>query len=258
MRPREERMQSNFGAETTPAAQHVLIIDDDEDLRRALVRFLNQFEFQAEAVGDSAAMRRAMARRHFDIILLDLALKGENGLSLTRSFPSDRDFSVIMMTGSGGLPDRILGLEFGADDFLQKPFDPRELVARIRAMIRRRSRVWEEPGGTAEPAKTAQFGPGWRVEIDKRNLLGPAGDPVPLTSGEFDLLAAFLKNRGKVLSRQKLLDLLFGAASNHTDRTIDIRVMRLRKKLGDSGTEMIKTVGGTGYIFTPDVTWGET
>ncbi|MGE5517634.1 MAG: response regulator [Bacteroidota bacterium] len=231
----------------------ILVVDDDPEIAALVSEFLAQHGFAVTAVGDGRAMRQAIADGSFDLVLLDLMLPGEDGLSLCRFLRDATTLPIIMLTAMGSETDRVVGLEMGADDYVAKPFSARELLARIKAVLRRGSpRV---PTATAEAAKEALEFAGWRLEIGRRRLFSPDGVLVELTSGEFDLLHAFLLNPQRVLNRDQLLDIARGRVSGPFDRTIDVQVGRLRRKLeiDPKKPEIIKTVRGGGYMLTTQV-----
>lgn len=231
----------------------ILVVDDDPEIAALVSEFLAQHGFAVTAVGDGRAMRQAIADGSFDLVLLDLMLPGEDGLSLCRFLREATTLPIIMLTAMGSETDRVVGLEMGADDYVAKPFSARELLARIKAVLRRGSpRV---PAATAEAAKEALEFAGWRLEIGRRRLFSPDGVLVELTSGEFDLLHAFLLNPQRVLNRDQLLDIARGRVSGPFDRTIDVQVGRLRRKLeiDPKKPEIVKTVRGGGYMLTTQV-----
>ena len=231
---------------------HILIVDDHREMRDLVSRALAKEGFRVSAAGDGKAMRKLLADARIDLILLDLMLPGEDGLSLCRSLRAESDIPIIMLTAKGDEVDRVIGLEMGADDYLPKPFGGRELIARIRAVLRRnRAR---EPAAHQDKPKRYRFDR-WTFDVDKRELLGADGVAVPLSTGEFDLLLALVEHPQRTLSRDQLLDLARHRAANTFDRSMDTQVSRLRKKIEhDPGDpKLIKTVWGGGYIFTPDV-----
>jgi two-component system OmpR family response regulator len=198
-------------------------------------------------------MRQVLADSRIDLVLLDLMLPGEDGLSLCRSLRTRSNIPIIMLTAKGDEVDRVIGLEMGADDYLPKPFGSRELVARIRAVLRRS----QESGATSGPIerpKHYRFGP-WRLDTDRRELVRDDATVVPLSTGEYDLLVVLVERPQRVLSRDQLLDLARGRAAATLDRSIDTQVSRLRRKLEEdpANPTMIKTVWGGGYMFTPAV-----
>lgn len=226
----------------------VLVVDDDPGLRDLLQRYLTREGYAVEAVADGVAMREALGRGRPEVIVLDLMLPGEDGLALIRALRhgSHADVPVLMLSARGEDIDRIVGLEMGADDYLGKPFNPRELLARIRALLRR----VHPPAAT--DAGLTRFGP-FRVNVAARALW--RGEvPVALTSSEFSLLQVFLENPRRVLSRDQLLEQLKGYSREPFDRSIDVRVTRLRRKLEDDPQQprFIRTVWGAGYLFAPD------
>ena len=226
----------------------ILIVDDDEDIRKLLEAYLRKNGFDAQAVADGPGMREAMAARPASLVVLDLMLPGEDGLSLCRQLRARSQVPVLMLTAKGDPVDRIIGLEMGADDYLAKPFDPRELLARIRSILRR---------ARALPADTEinvpeSFGfSGWRLDTKERDLRAPDGVVVPLSGAEYRLLLIFLQNPNAVLSRDQLSNFTFGHDADPLDRTIDMQVSRLRERLKDEAREpaIIKTVRGKGYVL---------
>lgn len=237
--------------ESTP---HILVVDDDFEIRDLLSRFLKKHGYRADTAAGGVEMRAALDAGRFDLVVLDLMMPGEDGLSLCRWLRSEGDMPVIMLTAMSEETDRIVGLEVGADDYLAKPFNPRELLARIRAVLRR-------TGGAASLAESAaQSGDvlgfsGWKLDLAARLLTGADGAPVSLTAGEFDLLVAFVHRPRKVLSRDQLLDLTRGRDAGPFDRSIDVLLSRLRRKieLDPKAPALIKTVRNGGYMFTPEV-----
>jgi len=235
---------------------HILMVDDDQEICALVADFLGAQGYRLTMAGDGIAMRQALAEDPADLIILDLMLPGEDGLSLLRHLRATTSLPVIMLTAMGGETDRVVGLEMGADDYLAKPFSMRELLARIRAVLRRA--VPAEPTQATQEAapslEVLEF-VGWRLDISRRRLLSPDGVLVEMTSGEFDLLLAFLRHPHQVLSRDQLLDLARGRVSGPFDRTIDVQVGRLRRKLESDpkNPEMFKTIRGGGYMLTVDV-----
>ena len=226
----------------------ILIVDDDDDIRKLLEAYLRKNGFDAQAVADGPGMREAMAAKPANLVVLDLMLPGEDGLSLCRQLRARSQVPVLMLTAKGDPVDRIIGLEMGADDYLAKPFDPRELLARIRSILRR---------ARALPADTEinvpeSFGfSGWRLDTKERDLRAPDGVVVPLSGAEYRLLLIFLQNPNAVLSRDQLSNFTFGHDADPLDRTIDMQVSRLRERLKDEAREpaIIKTVRGKGYVL---------
>lgn len=227
----------------------LLVVDDDAELRELTEAYLSQQGFTVRTVADAAEMDAALADRRPDLIILDLMLPGEDGLSIAKRLKADGGrVPIIMLSAQGDDVDRIVGLEVGADDYLAKPFNPRELLARIRAVLRRASRA-QEPGGARV---IRQFGP-FTLDLDAHKLTRD-GEEVALTSGEFDLLAVLSAHPNRVLDRDRILDLLTGAERSPFDRSIDVRVTRLRSKIepDPSRPVYIRTVWGKGYMFCPD------
>ncbi|HUC17277.1 MAG TPA: response regulator [Acetobacteraceae bacterium] len=233
-------------------AQHVLIVDDDREIRELLARFLERNRFRVTAVRDARDARRAWPHAHFHLVVLDLMLPGEGGLDLARWMRSQSDVPIIMLTAMGEETDRIIGLELGADDYLAKPFNPRELLARIRAVLRRSGEPSERR--EAAGAQALRFS-GWTLEPARRRLVNPEGVEVPLTGGEYDLLLALIERANRVLTRDMLLDLLRGRQAGPFDRAIDVAISRLRRKLDDDGrhAQLIKTVRGGGYVLATTI-----
>lgn len=232
---------------TLPVDPYVLIVDDDPALRELLHAYLSGNGFRVAAVGDGESMRARLASGLPDAIVMDLMLPGEDGLALTRAIRMQSNLPILMLSARGEEMDRVIGLEVGADDYLAKPFGPRELLARLRALLRR--------GPGAAPASIAGarpcFGP-YVLDLQGRRLLRDHVE-VPLTSAEFSLLAAFLARPNRVLSRDTLVDLLKGYERDPFDRSIDIRVTRLRRKIeaDPAAPAYIRTVRGEGYLFNP-------
>ena len=237
---------------------HILVVDDDREIRDLLARFLDKHGLRVTTAKDGVEMERALADWPIDLVVLDLMMPGEDGLSLTRRLRGQGVVvPIVMLTAMGEDTDRIVGLEMGADDYVPKPFNPRELLARIKAVLRR-----AQPGGAPSPAPAAEGGgqryrfQDWMLDVATRDLLGADGVVTTLSAGEFDLLLAFVEHPRRVLSRDQLLDFARGRQAIPFDRSIDIQVSRLRRKLGDDAKDpqLIKTVRGGGYLFTPEVT----
>ena len=231
---------------------HILVVDDDREIRDLLSRFLSKHGYRVSAAADGRQMRRTLEDGRIDLIVLDLMLPGEDGLTLCRNLRVESGVPIIMLTAMGEETDRIIGLEMGADDYLAKPFNPRELLARIKAVLRRADGILRRPD---EDRPTALGFAGWRFDVDGRELVSPEGVVVPLSGGEFELLAAFVTHPQRVLSREQLLDLARGRDAQPFDRSIDVQVSRLRRKIEPDPREpsFIKTVRGGGYVFTPAV-----
>ena len=234
--------------ETMP---HILIVDDDREIRELLAKFLERQRLRVSTARDAKEARRAFANGHYQLVVLDLMLPGENGLELARWFRAETNVPIIMLTAMAEETDRIIGLELGADDYVTKPFNPRELLARIRAVLRRTGDPEER---SPDHAKSYHFS-GWVLETARRRLLDPGGVEVAITGGEYDLLMALLDRPNRVLTRDMLLDLLRGRQAGPFDRAIDVAVSRLRRKLEDDGrnAQLIKTVRGGGYVLSTPV-----
>jgi len=234
-----------------------MVVDDDREIRDLLARFLGRHGFRVTTAQDGKEMRRALADWRIDLVILDLMLPGEDGLSLCRELRARSPVPVVTLTILGEETDRILGLEMGADDYLPKPFNPRELLARVKAVLRRSQGVNAPARGAA--AMAFRFA-GWRLDRGPRRLESPDGLVVDLTAGEFDLLAPFAEHPQQVLTRDQLLDLTQGRIAAPFERSIDMQVSRLRRKIETDPNEpaLIKTVRGGGYVFTPNVSKHET
>jgi len=235
---------------TTSNIPHILVVDDDPDLRELLRGYLGSNGFTVAVAGDGIGMWRQLDEHQADAIVLDLMLPGEDGLSLTRSLRAKSSVPILMLSARGEELDRVIGLEVGADDYLAKPFGPRELLARLRALLRRgHASTPEQPAAAA--AALAQFGPYQLDTLGHRLLKGDA--EVALTSAEYDLLVALVTHPNRVLSRDMLVDLLRGYERDPFDRSIDNRVTRLRRKIeaDPAAPAYIRTVRGEGYLFNP-------
>jgi two-component system OmpR family response regulator len=230
----------------------VLIVDDDEDIQSLLEAYLRKNGFDAQAVGDGKTMWEALAAKPVSMVVLDLMLPGEDGLSLCRQLRQRSQVPVLMLTARGEAVDRILGLEMGADDYLPKPFDPRELLARIRSILRRAKSL---PTDTEVNVPETFTFMGWRLDTRARNLCAPDGVVVPLSGAEYRLLLIFLQNPNIVLSRDQLSNFTYGRDADPLDRTLDMQVSRLRERLREQAREpeMIKTVRGKGYVLATRV-----
>ncbi|MDF3936244.1 response regulator [Pseudomonas citronellolis] len=226
-----------------------LLVDDDEPIRELLCGYLARFNIETRGVANGQEMRQALAEESFDVVVLDLMLPGEDGLSLCRYLRSESDIPILMLTARCEPADRIIGLELGADDYMAKPFEPRELVARIQTILRRVRGVTGDDGRN-EPRAQVRFDQ-WRLDSVLRQLHSPDGLVVPLSNAEFRLLWVFLERPRRVLNRELLLDAARGRAIEAFDRSIDLLVSRLRQKLGDDprSPRLIKTVRGEGYLF---------
>ena len=229
----------------------IILVDDDARLRELLSRFLQEQGFNVKAVSDGAMMDKALLREHFDLMVLDLMLPGEDGLAICRRLrATENTIPIIMLTAKGDDVDRITGLEMGADDYLPKPFNPRELVARIQAVLRRQPS--EFPGAPATDIEVVSFG---RVQVNLgTRILLRDGKEISLTTGEFSLLKVMLQHPRQPLSRDKLMELARGREYGVFDRAIDVQISRLRKLVEDDAAKprYIQTVWGFGYVFVPD------
>jgi DNA-binding response OmpR family regulator len=232
------------------SAALILVVDDDPGIRRLLTRYLTEQGYQTAAVSDGKGMDQWLQSNQPDLIILDLMLPGEDGLALTRKIRTTGNTPIIMLTARGEEVDRIVGLEMGADDYLPKPFNPRELLARIRAVLRRGAAPSEESGSLA--GKLIRFGD-FTLNITGMELLH-RGNKVALTTGEIELLAVLAQNPERVLSRDQLMDKLSGGVRDPFDRSIDVRITRLRSKIEKkpSAPQFIHTVWGKGYRFSPN------
>lgn len=231
-------------------ADRILVVDDDEDIRELFGNYLGAFGYPVVGVADGPAMREALSQQRFALVLLDQRLPGEDGLSLARELRATSDIGIIIITGFGQAVDRIVGLELGADDYVSKPVDLRELLARIRSVLRRRTGNAPEPGA----GRRFEF-EGWQLDLAARALTNPQGQLMALTSGEFDLLAALVRQPNKVLSRDDLMNELHHRDAGPFDRAIDVQVGRLRKKIEIDPARpiLIKSVRGAGYLFAAKV-----
>lgn len=232
----------------------VLIVDDDEEIRHLLANYLADFSIRAHGVADGEAMREAMATTHFDAIILDLMLPGEDGLSLCRQLRTTTDIPIIILTARGESTDRVVGLELGADDYVMKPFDPRELVARIHTILRRTKDGKKRGLAADENAELWHF-EGWTINRLARQLVTPQRMVVPLSNAEFRLLSVFIERPYRVLSRDQLMDAARGQNATAFDRSIDLLVSRLRQKLEEDPKDpkFLKTIRGEGYMFDAKV-----
>ncbi|MFV2093568.1 MAG: response regulator [Hyphomicrobiales bacterium] len=237
-----------------PDHPHILVVDDDREIRDLLGRYLSNHGFRVRGAGDGREMRQALNDWAIDLVVLDLMLPGEDGLVLCRNLRAHSNIPVIMLTAMGEETDRIVGLEMGADDYIAKPFNPRELLARIKAVLRRAEGVEKTPEGAIVRPGCLQFA-GWRLDMDRREVVSPQNVLVPLSGGEYDLLTAFATHPQRVLSRDQLLDLARGREAQPFDRSVDVQVSRLRRKIetDPDNPVFIKTVRTAGYIFTAEV-----
>jgi two-component system OmpR family response regulator len=231
---------------------NILIVEDDRETRALITKYLRNNACNVTAVSDGREMTRAMTDRRVDLLILDVMLPGEDGLSLCRKVRAESQTPIIMLTARGEDVDRIVGLEMGADDYMPKPFNPRELLARINAVLRRQAAA--RTASSIEGATTLAF-EGWRIDLRLRELRNPAGARVAVTSAEFDLLRTFCERSGRILSRDSLLDLTQGRSAGSFERSIDVLVSRIRRKIepDPQNPTIIKTVRSGGYLFTPKV-----
>jgi two-component system, OmpR family, phosphate regulon response regulator OmpR len=223
----------------------ILVVDDERDVRDTLREYLELNGFDVSVAGDGAGMRNVMKQRGIDVVLMDVNLPGEDGLSLTRELRSTRDVGIIMVTAIGQTVDRIVGLEMGADDYIAKPFELREVLARVRSVLRRLAQP-----APATPPDTVKMG-SCTLDLAGHRLYDAKGGEIPLTSMEFDLLKAFAEAPDRVLTREQLLELAHSPNADVYDRSVDLRIARLRRKVETdvAHPQVIKTVRGAGYIF---------
>ena len=235
---------------------HLLIVDDDEDILSLLTKFFSKHFHPVTVAADGAAMFAALEEHSIDLVILDLMLRGEDGLSLCRRLRATSPVPIIMLTAMADHTDRVVGLEVGADDYLTKPFDQRELLARVKAVLRRTA----ARGALATPAETRPVlcFADWRLDVTRRELRSADNTLVVLSGGEFDLLLAFAEHPHRVLTREQLLDLSRGTSHAAYDRSIDVQVSRLRYKLDadHKSASLIRTVRNSGYLFVPKVMRG--
>ena len=232
---------------------HILVVDDHSEIRDLLKRFLEQHGMRVSCARDGKEMKRLLDEREFDLLVLDLMMPGEDGLTLCRELRVKSRLPIIMLTAMGEETDRIIGLEMGADDYLPKPFNPRELLARIKAVMRRtQAEIQPVPETLTRDLRFDR----WLLDINRRELVDEEGVGMSLSTAEFDLLKVFLERPQRVLSRDQLLDLARGREAVAFDRAIDTLVSRLRRKLerDPKNPELIKTIWGGGYLFAADVT----
>ena len=229
---------------------HVAIVDDDARLREFAAEFLRQHGFAVSVADGGASLQQLLGREQVDVVVLDIMMPGEDGLTIARRLAGSPDIGIIMSSALGSETDRIVGLEVGADDYLPKPVSPRELVARIRAVMRRRQLT-----RSAQWSGASYLFEGWQCDTLRRALRDSAGVVVSLSHGEFALLRVFLDHPGRTLSRERLLELCNRSETDAFDRAIDTQVSRLRRKLGTrTDAEIIRTVRQEGYLFVPKVT----
>lgn len=231
---------------------HILIVDDDAQIRQLVGKFLREHGYRVTTARDGREMRQALAAAAIDLVILDIMLPGGNGLDLCKEIRSRSSLPVVMLTARGSETDRIVGLEIGADDYVAKPFNPRELLARINAVLRRARAHLDAPqAGSGHCLRFEQ----WILDTRRRELTDPKGVVIDLSTGEYDLLLTFLEAPQRVLTRDQLMDAAKHRMATGFDRAIDIQVSRLRRKIdaSEEGQAMIKTIRGTGYMFVPAV-----
>jgi two-component system OmpR family response regulator len=237
---------------TMDLATRILIVDDDPGIRSLMSSFLDKHGYRTDTARDPFEMREKLALDHYDVIVLDVMMPREDGLTALRLLQNSNGPAVIMLSAVGTDIDRIIGLEIGADDYLAKPCNPRELLARIRTVLRRGQRAAEARTAVPEPGSEGVLHfAGWRIDVLSRSLLDPDGAAIALSDGEFRLLRAFIEHPRRVLTRDQLLDYARGQDVEHYDRAIDVQISRLRRKLTRPGSEeLIRTVRNEGYMFT--------
>jgi two-component system OmpR family response regulator len=233
--------------------KHILVVDDDIEIRELLSDFLARNGFRVTAAPNGAAMMQTLGTVRIDLVILDIMMPGEDGLSLCRRLRANGSMPIIMLTAAGGETDRIVGLEVGADDYVPKPFSTRELLARVRAVLRRSA--MPVPGSPAGARRVFEFA-GWRLDVTRRQLYSPAKALVDLRAAEFDLLLALVERPNHVLARDQLLDLARGRGATAFNRSIDVYISRLRHRIevDPKGPDLIKTVRSEGYVFAAPVT----
>lgn len=243
--------------DTTTA--HILIVDDEAEIRDLVTEYLTDEGLRVSSAADSTGMQEVLAREAVDLVILDIKLPGEDGLTLAAELRQQENIGLVMLSQKDDLVDRVAGLEVGADDYVAKPFHLRELLARLRSVLRRQGNRVDQDRITVDPpingaAPKLRFA-GWEMDRRTRQLRAPDGDPVELSTGEFDLLLAFLENPKRPLSRDTLLDLVHDREAALFDRSIDVQIGRLRRKIeaNPKRPELIKTVRGVGYVFKEDV-----
>lgn len=230
----------------------ILVVDDDDEFLDTVSFLLRDSGYRVCGANNKERMLAAMTAKSPDLILLDVNLGADSGFEIALEVRKSSNIPIIMLTGKGMETDRVVGLELGADDYVTKPYSSAELLARVKAVLRRSKMTMSQSESTQ--SRIASFD-GWKCDLDRRQLFSPDGSSVSLTSGEYMLLTAFLENAGKTMSRDRLLDLT--GRDSSFDRSIDVQIMRLRRKLvsGDEATEMIRSVRSVGYIFNPKIEW---
>jgi len=246
--PVEPRSSTDSVAESAVPA-HILVVDDDAQMREMIAEYLGEYDFRVTGVADGEAMRKVLACNVVDLIVLDLRLPAEDGMHIARALRAESSMPIIILTGRKDDVDRIMGLELGADDYLTKPVNLRELLARIRTVLRR-SHAHPSETSSAEKVRAYRFG-GWELDLRSRKLTHASGSPVELTNAEFGLLTAFLRAPRRILSRDQLVEMSKGYDDDVFDRSIDVQILRLRRKIesNPSRPELIKTERGAGYYF---------
>ena len=237
-------------------AVHILVVDDDQRIRQMLARYFEQEGYRISLAADGPTMR-AQLNDSVDVILLDVVMPGEDGVTLAREIRASSDVGIIMLTGRDDVLDRVVGLEVGADDYIAKPFHLREVMARVKSVLRRRGSRPDQlsrPPVLSSDDEVIRFD-GWRLDTGRRQLVSPKGDDIALTTGEFDLLSALVKYPGRVFGREALMDLTRGRSWQAFDRTIDAQIARLRKKIevDPKNPTLVKSVRGVGYVFTAKI-----
>jgi two-component system OmpR family response regulator len=232
--------------------QRLLVVDDDRALARTIENYLEDAGFEVDLAADATSARKQLAQHSYDMAIIDLGLPGEDGLSLTRSLREQGELGLLILTGRQDATDRIVGLEIGADDYVMKPVELRELLARVRSILRRSVRNGGARRGPTD--KLLRFGD-WTADLASRTLLRGDGERVELTTSEFELLVAFLTHPQRVLTRDQILDLTRGREAGPFDRSVDVMVGRLRKKIevDPENPSLIKTMHGVGYLFVANV-----
>jgi len=235
------------------AAPHLLVVDDDHDIRQLIVDYCEEFGLRVSQAADGSAMRAELSQGDVDLIILDLKLQTEDGMAIARELRAKSSIPIVILTARADEVDRIMGLEMGADDYLTKPFNPRELVARVRAILRR-TQSQRPLRSEAEVAQALRFA-GWELNLHTRRLISTDGETVELTHAEYALLIAFLGAPQRVLSREQLVELSRGHEDEVFDRSIDVQILRLRRKLETNASrpKLIKTQRGLGYFFSSKV-----
>jgi two-component system OmpR family response regulator len=231
---------------------HILIVEDDREIGHLIAKYLKSNEMRVSLAENGRAMDRVLADTRVSLIVLDRMLPGEDGLSICRRLRASSDIPIIILTAQADEIERILGLEMGADDYLGKPFNPRELLARIRAVLRRRDEALTAAAG---PKRSYKFA-GWSLDGPMRRLYDPQGTRVELTGAEFEMLLVFCERPGRTLSRDQNIDLTQGRQASASERSVDILVSRLRRKLerDPRDPELLQTIRSSGYLFSPEVT----